>query len=633
MTLPRMPHRDPIPVSATWKRLLRHFELGEGFAFVMLTTVDGFTASRYADELTTILQDRQQRLERKVYATPEAALSITDEVLGRTNQGREDNPTDVLWIQAVAPATDPRMPEWLNTWRQVGARLNERRDAIRTLPYTVVMVCAEACVPAFREAAPDIWSVRTMTGTLEPILPSDAFGEIEISQISEQNSLEDISDPDLAMQAAEQARLKPDGQLELLRYLRRASRGFSQRSDFPRAMQTGIEAVEISRQLAQENPQIFNPELALSLTNLGIRFSELAQHQKALQVTQEAVEYYRELAQDNSKGFSHRYLAGSLNNLGNILKDLGRKEDALSAIQESVNIRRELAQDNPQIFRSNLAQSLNNLGNILADVRRHEEALNATQEAVNIRRELAQNDSQAFKVDLARSLHNLSMRLKNLGRFEDSLNAIQEAVVIRRELTRDNPQLFQPNLAKSLNSLGNRLNDVGKHEDAFQATQESVNIRRELAQNNLQAFKSGLAGSLNNLGIRFKNLGKFEDAINATQEAVELRRQLAQDNPKGFNWDLAQSLNNLGDRFSQNMQPFPAHRHYEEAVRTLAPLFLVTPNAFTADMTYMLRDYLKSCQATNLEPDMELIGPIQQKLEEFKTQTQAVQPIAPTSEH
>ena len=141
------------------------------------------------------------------------------------------------------------------------------------------------------------------------------------------------------------------------------------------------EAVDIRRELAQQNRAAFLPDLAMSLNNLGTRLSALGRRQEALAATQEAVEHYRQLAQQNRAAFLPD-LAGSLNNLGLWLADQGRRQEALAATQEAVDIRRELAQQNRAAFLPDLARGLNNLGDRLSEADQQAEALSAYEEAV-----------------------------------------------------------------------------------------------------------------------------------------------------------------------------------------------------------------------------------------------------------
>jgi nucleoside phosphorylase/tetratricopeptide (TPR) repeat protein len=89
-------------------------------------------------------------------------------------------------------------------------------------------------------------------------------------------------------------------------------------------------ALEVSEQEA------VLPERARHQNNLGNRLSALGKREEALAATQEAVETYRQLAQRNPDAFQPA-LAMSLNNLGAMLSELGKREEALTALEEALD--------------------------------------------------------------------------------------------------------------------------------------------------------------------------------------------------------------------------------------------------------------------------------------------------------
>jgi len=166
--------------------------------------------------------------------------------------------------------------------------------------------------------------------------------------------------------------------------------------------------------------------------------------------------------------------------------------------------------------------------------------------------------------------------------------------------------------ARLLNNLGNRLSDLGRREQALEATQEAVEIYRKLARQRPDAFLPDLAGSLNNLGSRLAGVGRLEEALEPTQEAVKIRRQLARQRPEAFLPDLATSLNNLGGDLADLGHREQALAVAEEAVRTLLPFFRGLPRAFADWMRTMLRNYLKLAEEAGQEPDVELVGEVEE---------------------
>ncbi|RSN59590.1 hypothetical protein DMH12_10035 [Streptomyces sp. WAC 04229] len=267
----------------------------------------------------------------------------------------------------------------------------------------------------------------------------------------------------------------------------------------PLALHLTTALAHTHKQLAAGNPVAYEPGLAGSLSNLGIRLAETGYRSEALTAAEEAAEIWRRLAQDTPAAYEPD-LAGSLSNLGIRLAETGYRSEALTTTDEAVMIYRRLAQDNPAAYEPNLATSLSNLGIQLAETGRRSEALTAEQEAVEIRRRLAQDNPATYEPNLAGSLSNLGIRLAETGRRSEALTAAEEAAEIRRRLAQDNPATYEPNLADSLSNLGIHLGEAGRRSEALTAAEEAAEIWRRLAQDNPAAYDPNLAMSLSNLG-------------------------------------------------------------------------------------------------------------------------------------
>ncbi len=434
-----------------------------------------------------------------------------------------------------------------------------------------------------------------------------------------------LGEPEKALDASleaveiykELAQKRPDAfKPDLAMSLNNLSNRYSELGQREKALDASLEAVEIYKELAQKRPDAFKPDLASSLNNLSVFYSELGQREKALEAILEAVEIYKELAQKRPDAFKPN-LASSLNNLSGCYSELGKREKALDAILEAVEIRKELAENRPDAFKPDLASSLNNLSNRYSELGQREKALEAILEAVEIYKELAQKRPDAFKPNLASSLNNLSNCYSELGKREKALEASLEAVEIRRELAQKRPDAFKPDLASSLNNLSARYSELGKREKALDAILEAVEIRKELAENRPDAFKPDLASSLNNLSARLTDVDRHQEAMDASLEAIDIRRELAQKYPDAFNPDLATSLFNISIDFEQFNRPEEAHDACKESLQIISPYFLALPQAYSNWIVDPLNRYLKLCNAIHRQPDVELIGPIIQKLIEI----------------
>ena len=126
---------------------------------------------------------------------------------------------------------------------------------------------------------------------------------------------------------------------------------------------------------------------------LGNIYQELKRFSDSERSYNEALELYRELAEKNPETYNPD-VAMTLNNLGNLYSDTGKPREAEEAYDEALGIRRELAEKNPETYNPDLAAILNNLGNLYSDTERPREAEEAYDEALELYRELAEKNPE-----------------------------------------------------------------------------------------------------------------------------------------------------------------------------------------------------------------------------------------------
>ena len=121
------------------------------------------------------------------------------------------------------------------------------------------------------------------------------------------------------------------------------------------------EALDISRQLAKTNPAAYQPDVAMTLNNLGVLYYTTQRLKEAEAAFQEALDSYRQLAKTNPAAYQP-YVAATLNNLANLYSDTQRLKEAEAAHQEALDIRRQLAKTNPAAYQPDVAQTLSQPG-------------------------------------------------------------------------------------------------------------------------------------------------------------------------------------------------------------------------------------------------------------------------------
>ncbi|WP_331727661.1 tetratricopeptide repeat protein [Streptomyces sp. NBC_01176] len=334
------------------------------------------------------------------------------------------------------------------------------------------------------------------------------------------------------------------------------------------ALESGHQVVTIWRGLAHSNP-VYEPDLARSLSNLGLHLAAVGRWEDALATEREATGIRRRLAQADPA--THELeLVQSLINLGRHLAETGHPLEALDTTEQAVEHYERLAQADPAAHEAGLATVLHNLGVQLAAVGRHEEALTITQRAVDIRRRLVQASPATHEPDLAASLSSLGAHLAAAEQPAEALRAEQQAVEIYERLAQDNPVAYEIDLASSLNILGILLAAAGRHSEALAAAQRAVGIRRRLARTNPAAHEPDLAASLHNLGPHLAAAGQLGQALIVTEEVVGIRRRLARTNPAAYEPNLARSLATFARVRVEGGQDLPAAL---EAVQESAEIF------------------------------------------------------------
>ncbi|MFE3121738.1 tetratricopeptide repeat protein, partial [Streptomyces niveus] len=159
------------------------------------------------------------------------------------------------------------------------------------------------------------------------------------------------------------------------------------------------------------------PDLATSLSNLGIRLSEAGHQAEALPMSEEAVEICRRLAVGNPVAYALDY-ARALSNLGIRLSEAGRQAEALPMSEQVVKICRALAASNPAAYEPDLAHSLTVLAMVAMRWGDLSGALRVTAEAVELyRRHIVTTPTLLPKLHTVLELQALV--LDKLGRPED----------------------------------------------------------------------------------------------------------------------------------------------------------------------------------------------------------------------
>jgi len=119
---------------------------------------------------------------------------------------------------------------------------------------------------------------------------------------------------------------------------------------FSEAMPLYEEALKIHRKLAEENPNAYLPDVAMTLNNLAALYSDINEYPKAVEEYEEVLKIHRKLAEENPNVYLPD-VAKTLNNLANLYWSINEYPKALEKYEEALKIRKKLAEDeSPKVF-------------------------------------------------------------------------------------------------------------------------------------------------------------------------------------------------------------------------------------------------------------------------------------------
>lgn len=281
---------------------------------------------------------------------------------------------DYLGVTMPGHTTDQPAYAWApSTARSVLNRGPDRTPAVYT-PRAITFLAAAAdrwphlgerfLYPLLRhdpQLAVDAGSAGLIALAGLPQIPIDVLEAIERLLPPERHVDLDAGIAAITRRLTEHRFTATDELSEHARLYLELGRRLSNAGDHRQALVACADGTKIFRGLAAANPQDFGPNLAKSLTNLGMAQHVLGQWDEAFAATEEAVVLLQWLKGAGSAEVDFE-LATALNNLGLMQSHFGRREQALRTTEEAVEIRRRLAADDPAAFEPDLAKSLVNLG-------------------------------------------------------------------------------------------------------------------------------------------------------------------------------------------------------------------------------------------------------------------------------
>ncbi len=252
-----------------------------------------------------------------------------------------------------------------------------------------------------------------------------------------------------------------------------------------------IEALEIYRRLAKENPEAYEPDVANTLNNLAALYSHTQRFKESEQYFSEALEIQRRVAKENPAAYEPA-VANTLNNLAWLYNDTQRFKEGEQCYSEALEIQRRLAKENPAAYEPAVATTLNHLAALYYYTQRLKEGELYYSEALEIQRRLAKENPEAYEPAVATMLNNLAALYSNTQRFKESEQYYIEALEIYKRLAKENPEAYEPAVATMLNNLAALYSNTQRLKESEQYYTEALGIYKRFAKKNPTMYKQDI---------------------------------------------------------------------------------------------------------------------------------------------
>ena len=316
---------------------------------------------------------------------------------------------------------------------------------------------------------------------------------------------------------------------------------------------------------------LMDPDSAMTRQDLENFDTEQKRMDEARRHFERALEIRRQLAQQDPERYLP-YLAGSLTNLGTVDREENRLDEARQHFEGALKIYRQIAQQNPDAYQYYLATTLSNLGLLDRLQNRPEDARRQYEEALTTYRQLAQRDPDAYLLDMATMLNNLGNLDGRENRLDDARQHYEEALKSYPQPAQQNSSIYLPDMATTLSNLGNVDLLQKRPNDARQHFERALDIQRQLASGNQDKYLPEMARTLSNLGSANQLQNHTDEACERYRAALAIYRQLAQQDPVTYMPYVAATLSNLGFLDGAQNRIETARVDYEEALRMLRAL-------------------------------------------------------------
>ena len=523
-----------------WQQLRRQFELANGFWLGFVFCPSPHTVAVLRGRTGQILKFRAQRLRVIRPSSPDDFGSFLPALFEP-----ESAQAGCVWIESIHTSSPTRHTresgDWTLAWDSFLLRANERRDAMRRrLDGGLILAAPPEVKPRVRDAAPDLWSIRSLVLDLGPSSIASSGGVNRDSLLPREihreadDLLSDASiDVEFGLAEAERIVRRIEGAQShsrhgLVRILLRAVEGLLEQGKTQDAVDRAQNAVAMLR--GQSGGEHLLADALSSLSQAARADNDIS---VALKCLEESLVVRRRLLDTHGETpQALRDLSISLGKLGDLRLECGELPAAIAVYDESLALDRRLLDtygETPQALRD-LSTSLGRLGSVRRETGDVAAATAAYEESLALRRRLvdAYGETPQALRDLSINLGRLGDVRRETGDVAAATAAYEESLALDRRLVDAYGETSQAlrELSISLNRLGDARRDSGVLPDAVVAYEESLSLDRRLLEvyGETPQVLRDLSIILERLGRVRREAGDVDAAAADYEEALALRR-------------------------------------------------------------------------------------------------------------
>lgn len=479
-----------------WEQLSQHLEWAEGTWLVYVFTQSTVAARELERRTHSQLELRGDRDRVLRPRTPQQLRELLPLLM--------EGPTAaVTWVEAVHldPGSNSDPGPWVEAWDWFLLRANERREALmKAVGGGLILAAPVTLKHRFREAAPDLWSVRSLVldadlPMVEPLatLPYETTQEVEVDALLAQGWVSEaapLADDvlEVALGEAEQRPMDRKAMARLAEAWERRGRILRDQGELVEAATALDEAETLRRDLAEGPPSRRRAQRAELAATRCLRAQvelDRGDLEHARSLGRASVHESRALSRDNDDPETLAELALALSVLGDIELASDDEDEALRCYLDALVLRQHVVgATNAARHRRWLSVAWGRVGRVRMRLGDRVGARSAWQRAWELMQELAARDPGNVTWQMEASVAGCRWGDAAFAdmQLEMAEHAWRTALDIREQLASQDPDnaRWQQYLAVALGRMARLHAARADRDTAVQLAARAVRISQQL---------------------------------------------------------------------------------------------------------------------------------------------------------